>query len=247
MKKVFDEEMGYKYYLGVSTYRNNNRLYIGVFDREDGFREEIDYSRDITINLSDKIIDSKNKVFLCGDLSDESKYKLIEKGIISKPIEQVQYNMGKYDLVEVNLDVLKEYDPEGVEEFLNLNKENDSIVFYNKQEIKKLLNDKTRLVYIDTGIEEVVAKYEDLPDIIVDINEKMGSTNLKVSDYPSAVPILTTIGYFLDKCDSNVRKDIIDRLVGLQLGEIEIKDYKVIDEDMLDDVRITMEQKEMDR
>lgn len=35
--------------------------------------------------------------------------------------------------------------------------------------------------------------------------------------------------------------------MGLQLGEIEIKDYKVIDEDMLDDVRIAMEQEEMDR
>ena len=60
-------------------------------------------------------------------------------------------------------------------------------------------------------------------------------------------PILTTIGYFLDKCDSNVRADIIDRLIGLQQGEIEIKDYKVIDEDMLDDVRIAMEQEEMER
>ena len=29
--------------------------------------------------------------------------------------------------------------------------------------------------------------------------------------------------------------------------EIRIKDYKVIDEDMLDDVRIAMEQEEMDR
>ena len=122
---------------------------------------------------------------------------------------------------------------------------------YSDEEIKQLLNDKVKMVYIDNGSEEFVARYEDLPDIIVDVNEKLGHTeNLKVYDFDNPLldkPILTTIGYFLDKCDTNVRKDIIDRLIGLQLGEIEIKDYKVIDEDMLDDVRITMEQEEMDR
>ena len=122
---------------------------------------------------------------------------------------------------------------------------------YSDEEIKQLLNDKVKMVYIDNGSEELVARYEDLPDIIVDVNEKLGHTeNLKVYDFDNPLldkPILTTIGYFLDKCDPNVRKDIIDRLIGLQLGEIEIKDYKVIDEDMLDDVRITMEQEEMDR
>lgn len=34
----------------------------------------------------------------------------------------------------------------------------------------------------------------------------------------------------------NVRSDIIDRLTSLQLGEDKVKDYKVINEDMLDDV-----------
>ena len=122
---------------------------------------------------------------------------------------------------------------------------------YNEDEIKQLLNDKVKMVYIDNGSEEFVARYDDLPDIIVDVNEKLGHTeNLKVYDFDNLIldePILTTIGYFLDKCDPNVRADIIDRLIGLQQGEIEIKDYKVIDEDMLDDVRIAMEQEEMER
>ena len=122
---------------------------------------------------------------------------------------------------------------------------------YNEKEIKQLLNDNVKMVYIDNGSEEFVARYEDLPDIIVDVNEKLGHTeNLTVYDFDNPLldkPILTTVGYFLDKCHPNVRKDIIDRLVGLQQGEIEIKDYKVIDEDMLDDVRIAMEQEEMDR
>ena len=121
---------------------------------------------------------------------------------------------------------------------------------YNEEEIKQLLNSNERLVYIDNGSEEFVARYEDLPDIIVDINEKMGHTeNLKVYDFENPnmnKPLLTTIGYFLDRCDPDVRKDIIDRLMGLQLGEIEVKDYKVIDEEMLDNVRSSIEE-EMER
>lgn len=121
---------------------------------------------------------------------------------------------------------------------------------YNEEEIKQLLNSEEKLVYIDNGSEEIVARYEDLPDIIVDINDKLGSTDLKVYSFDNPLmdnPILTTFGPFLNKCDSNVRRDIIDRLSGLQMGELDVKEYKVIDEDMLDDVRIAMEQDEMDR
>ena len=132
-----------------------------------------------------------------------------------------------------------------------MDKNQSLLNLYNEDEIKQLLNDKVKMVYIDNGSEEFVARYEDLPDIIVDLNEKLGHTeNLKVYDFDNLIlnePILTTIGYFLDKCDPNVRTDIIDRLIGLQQGEIEVKDYKVIDEDMLDDVRIAMEQEEMER
>lgn len=121
---------------------------------------------------------------------------------------------------------------------------------YNEEEIKQLLNNDVKLVYIDNGSEEIVGRYEDLPDIIVDINDKLGSTDLKVYSFDNPLidnPILTTFGPFLNKCDPNVRKDIIDRLAGLQMGDLEVKDYKVIDEDMLDDVRSAMEQDEMER
>lgn len=129
--------------------------------------------------------------------------------------------------------------------------ENQGILkMYNEEEIKQLLNSNERLVYIDDGTDEIVARYEDLPDIIVDVNEKLGHTeNLKVYDFDNQLldkPILTTIGYFLDKCDQKVREDIIDRLVNLQTGVEQMKDYKVIDEDMLFDVRIAMDE-EMER
>lgn len=119
---------------------------------------------------------------------------------------------------------------------------------YNEDEIKQLLSSNEKLVYIDNGIEEFVARYEDLPDIIVDLNKRFDHTeDLKVYDFNNSlykIPILTTIGYFLNKCDPNVRNDIIDRLSGLQKGEIKIKDYKVINEDILDDVRT---EEEMER
>ena len=114
---------------------------------------------------------------------------------------------------------------------------------YNEYEIESILNSDTRLVYVDTGLEEFVARYIDLPDIIVDINDKFMNTNLKVYDFENPDmynPLLTTFGEFLNECRQDVRRDIIDRLMKLQLGTIDIKKYKVIDEDMLDDVRKNM-------
>ena len=112
--------------------------------------------------------------------------------------------------------------------------ENQEILkFYNKDEIKQLLNSNERLVFIDNGTEEIVAKYDDLPDIIVDVNEKLGHTeNLRVYDFKQPnleKPLLTTIGYFLDKCDPEVRADIIDRLVALQQGEVVVLIVKLCD------------------
>lgn len=72
-----------------------------------------------------------------------------------------------------------------------------------------------------------------MPDFIVDVYEKTRLNRLKVYDFENPnmdKPLLTTIGQFLDKCDPQVRKDIIDRLVKLQRKEINIKKYKIIDE-----------------
>lgn len=107
------------------------------------------------------------------------------------------------------------------------------INFYDKEEIKEILDSDTRLVYADDGITEVILKYDDIPDFIVDVNEKFGSKDLKFIEYGagSLEPIITTYGMFLNKCDPEVRADIIDRLVKLQTEEIDVKDYKVINED----------------
>ena len=55
-------------------------------------------------------------------------------------------------------------------------------------------------------------------------------------------PLATTRGIFLDKCNPDLREKIIDRLVKLQQGEIEVKDYKMIDEYILEEARDKLEQ-----
>ena len=55
-------------------------------------------------------------------------------------------------------------------------------------------------------------------------------------------PLATTMGIFLDKCKPDLREKIIDRLVKLQQGEIEVKDYKMIDEYILEEARDKLEQ-----
>ena len=120
---------------------------------------------------------------------------------------------------------------------------------YTEDEIKEILNNNERLVIINAG-EEVIAKYDDIPDIIVDLNDKLGSVDLEIYNYsePSMTPMITTFGYFLNKCEQNVRRDIIDRLVQLQTEEIEVKPYKVIDVDLIDEIKGSLENNdEMER
>lgn len=117
--------------------------------------------------------------------------------------------------------------------------------FYEVDEIIKLLKSKERLVYVDDGIEEAVIRYKDLPDFIVDYNEKCGSKDIKVYDFENPnmdKPLLDTFGVFLNRCDPKIREDIIERLVLLQRGEIEVKDYKIVDEYSLDMANEKIEQ-----
>lgn len=92
-----------------------------------------------------------------------------------------------------------------------------------------------RLVFVDNGIDEFIAKFIDLPDIIVDLNRRFGNQDLKVFNFiePEEKPIITTNGMYLNKISSQDRQTIIERLVKLQEYQEEIKDYKVIDEQKL--------------
>lgn len=115
--------------------------------------------------------------------------------------------------------------------------ENKDINFYSKEEIGKLINEREieRLVFVDDGVDEVIARFKDLPDIIVDLNRKFGSRDLKIYNFiePEDKPIITTFGVYLNKISSQDRQEIIERLNKLQQFEEDIKDYKLINIDDL--------------
>ena len=116
-------------------------------------------------------------------------------------------------------------------------KDNIKLNFYTIEEIRKLINEREieRLVFVDDGIDEVIAKFKDLPDIIVDLNRKFGSRDLKIYNFiePEDEPIITTFGMYLNKISSQDRQEIIERLNKLQQYEDDVKDYKVINIDDL--------------
>ena len=113
------------------------------------------------------------------------------------------------------------------------NKEYNDI-FYTKDEIKNLIKSNHELYFADDGINEVILRFEDIPDFIVSSNLNNGLKDYKFYDVNSisSEPVIKTMGMYLDKITPELRKRIIKRLVELQTGEIEPKAYKLIDEDM---------------
>ena len=122
-------------------------------------------------------------------------------------------------------------------------KNNESLNLYTRDEIKELLKMEERLVFVDDGIDEVIAKFIDLPDVIVDICRRFGYRNFKIYNFiePTEEPIITTNGVYLDKCSPEDRQALIKRLVALQQYEEEIREYKVISEEELVDYYNSLE------
>ena len=110
--------------------------------------------------------------------------------------------------------------------------DNREIKFYTNEEIEKLINEMQteRLVFIDDGIDEVIGRFKDLPNIIVDLNRKFGSKDLKIRNFiePEDEPIIETFGMFLHKISPEDREEIIEELNKLQQYDKEISDYKLI-------------------
>ncbi len=118
MKKSIGKFDNQELFLVVASYQNNNRIYLAVETKEEGL-----YA-DITINLSDMLLPGKNYIFVSSDMSKELRKFLEDKGIIGETLETYQYNMGRYDMAKIDLDLIKEYDPEGFKQ-IEKNKSKD--------------------------------------------------------------------------------------------------------------------------
>lgn len=117
----------------------------------------------------------------------------------------------------------------------------EKIKFYDESEVRQIIENKEKYVYVDDGMTEVIIKKEDIPDYIVYINRECGLTDLKIFN-SDGQQIISTLGEFLDRCDLVIREEIIDRLVNLQTGEEEPKEVKTIDEYMWDKLTNELEE-----
>ena len=63
---------------------------------------------DLTINLPDLEIE-ENTIFINSNISSELKDKLFETGVFINMFSTQQYNMGRYDVAYINMNLLKEY------------------------------------------------------------------------------------------------------------------------------------------
>lgn len=113
-KKEIGIYNGEKLYLTVGRYRNNETLYLGLInDLGENFS-------DITVNISDNKLND-NIAYLSNDMSKELKDFLREKDLISEPVLFINHNLGEYEMVYVDLNKVKEYDPKGYVDSLKQN------------------------------------------------------------------------------------------------------------------------------
>ncbi len=107
-------------YLDVCNYENNNRLAILATKVKNG-----EYYGDITVNAPEICL-LNNEVLLNDDFRNCAPSfikKLRELGIIEESLGYARVNFSELEIVRIDFEKLKEYDPKGLEKALkNINK-----------------------------------------------------------------------------------------------------------------------------
>ena len=222
MKKfIYNDE---EYNLVVRSYADNDRLCL-MLENEDGYCA-------ITTNISPLPTKNKEYVFI-NDLCKHSGLEelLINEGILTR-IDAIPFNYEVLDFVKVDLDKIKEYDPNGFKEFLSYQEKNKSnfneIIDENK--IKDFIGKDNYVIVIDDDTTILIDK-KDVPSYIVSRNK-----DLLMYDTDGEF-LLTTIGCFLDKIDYDYRKEIIDELVDLQFGKIKPNNINYINSSLAEIIK----------
>ena len=93
---VCKDEENTELFLTKSEYRNNGRIYLGFecYDGDSGYNNYQPYG-DLTINLSDFMIEDDNIIFINSYVSDSIIEQLEDIGLLTQ-LDVVQYNMGRY-------------------------------------------------------------------------------------------------------------------------------------------------------
>ena len=91
-------------------------------------------------------------------------------------------------------------------------------------------------VFVETSLgDNYIIKKDDICDFIMQESERQGhSVNMKmyVPNPDIEKPFLSTVGCFLDKINNNYRKEIIEKLIKLQTGQIKPEKVKVFNNDI---------------
>lgn len=101
-KYICKDENGYRLYLKTANYTNNGRIYLGLDDVE-GFS----YG-DITINLSDFMIENDDIVFI-DSMIDDYLFNELEKVGLLTYLDTMQYNFGRYRKCLLDRKIMNEY------------------------------------------------------------------------------------------------------------------------------------------
>ena len=73
--------------------------------------------------------------------------------------------------------------------------------YYTSSEVMCFIKSNEELIYVESGVEGALIRIKDIPDFIVDINRRFGTTDNEYYE-----PIITTKGEFLDKVTPDMRK-----------------------------------------
>lgn len=112
MKNKVITYKGKDLYLFATTYACNDRLCLGLVDKND------ELYCILTINLTEKPL-YENEIFINGDVSDELLEKLQENNVFGEITDYCKYNMGTYRAVSVDYDVLRKYDEKGIDKYFS--------------------------------------------------------------------------------------------------------------------------------
>lgn len=106
---------------------------------------------------------------------------------------------------------------------------------YTRKEMSNIAKNKG-FVFVETSLgDNYIIKKDDICDFIMQESERQGhSVNMKmyVPNPDIEKPFLSTVGCFLDKINNNYRKEIIEKLIKLQTGQIKPEKVKVFDNDI---------------